>query len=405
MTSGPLSNLHIVELGELVSAPYCSRLLADLGADVIKVEKPFQGDDSRRQGPFPEDIPHPERSGLFLAMNINKRGITLDVASNTGKEILFRLIEWADILIENQRPKVMRNLGIDYSVVSELKSSLIVTSISPFGQSGPYQDYDAEDLVSFHMGGYGYYLGGAVNDPCTEPPLKAAERQSEFLAGVHGALATMGAVFARGLSGKGQHVDVSQQEAVMASLGRVTRTTTEKGGESRHRAENPVSSDSAILPTKDGHVAISPREEHLWQRWLKVMGNPSWGRDERFKDRDSRRKHWVVLEKLLSSWTSQRTKEDIFSSAQAERVPVFPVNSIAGIVDSPQIVHRGFFQELEHPEVGTLRYATAPYRFSETPVQFRRAAPLLAEHNEEVICKLLGYSRRQLVQLYQTRVV
>ena len=405
MASGPLSDLRVVELGELVSAPYCGRLLADLGAEVVKIEPPGRGDEARRQGPFPDDIPHGERSGLFLAMNVNKRGITLDVANPTGKEVVHRLIEWADILVENRGPRAMQALGLDYATVSRIKSDLIVTSVSPFGQTGPHRDYQAVDLVSFHMGGYGYYLGGAVDDPTVEPPLKAAERQSEFVAAVHAALATMGAVFARSLSGRGQHVDVSQQEAVMASLGRVGRAASEASDQGRRRPENPDSSASPILPTRDGHVAISPREEHLWQRWLKVMGNPSWGSDERFKDRDARRKHWAQLEPLLSAWTRQRTKDEVFRAAQAERVPAFPVNNIAGLRESPQVAHRGFFQELMHPEAGALKYATAPYRFSRTPVQLRRTAPCLGEHNEEVICGWLGYSRKELVRLYQVGVV
>ena len=161
----------------------------------------------------------------------------------------------------------------------------------------------------------------------------------------------------------------------------------------------------SVLPTSDGHVAISPREEHLWSRWLAVMGNPTWAEDERFKDRAARTANWAELEPLLAEWTSQRTKDEVARAAQAVRVPAFPVNSIDGVFDSPQLAARGFFQEIEHPRAGVLPYPTAPYRYSGGGWEFRRPAPLLGEHNDELFCRLLGRSRAELAELGRLGIV
>ncbi len=303
MTAGLPGDLKVLELGELFSAAYCAKLLADLGADVIKVEPPG-GDEARRAGPFPGDIPHPERSGLFLYLNTNKMGLTLDVSTASGREAFLRLAGWADIVVENLGPKRMRALGLAFEQLAAVSPSLIVTSISPTGQTGPYRDYQASDLVSFHMGGYGYHLGGPVDDPNADAPLKAAERQADYVAGVTAALATMAAALRRGQRGRPQHVDASAQEALVPFVfGQVARYAYEGKPQNRSRADNPATGVVAVLPTRDGHVAISPREDHLWQRWLQVMDNPPWAGDPRFKDRASRVANWAALEPLLAEWT------------------------------------------------------------------------------------------------------
>jgi crotonobetainyl-CoA:carnitine CoA-transferase CaiB-like acyl-CoA transferase len=403
---GLLSHLKVVDLGELIAGPYAAKMLADLGADVVKVEPPGAGDLARRRGPFPGDLPDPEKSGLFLYTNTNKRGITLDVAAPSGREVLDRLLGWTDVLVENLGPTRIDALGLGFDAVSKVNPRLVMTSVSAFGQTGPYRDRAASDLVAFHMSGYGYHLGGPVDDPNTRAPLKAAEAQADFVAGVNGALATMAALFARDANGRGQHVDVSTLEAMVPfSFGEIARAIYEGRSGNRLKKDNPPNGVVAVLPTSDGHVAISPREEHLWARWLDVMGNPAWAGDARFKDRAARTANWAELEPLLAEWTRQRTKDEIARAAQAVRVPAFPVNAMDGVFASPQLAARGFFQEVEHPRAGRLPYATAPYRFSGNGWELRRPAPLLGEHNDEVLCGLLGYAREELAALGRMGVV
>jgi crotonobetainyl-CoA:carnitine CoA-transferase CaiB-like acyl-CoA transferase len=406
MTDGPLSDLKVVELGSLVSAPYCAKLLADLGADVVKVEPPGHGDAARRRGPFPEDRPHPERSGLFLYLNTNKRGITVDLATATGRAIVDGLARWADVLVENLGPIRAAALDLGVARLHAANPRLILTSISPFGQTGPRHADRGSDLVSFHASGYAAILGGPVADVNAEPPLKAAERQADFVVAINAALATLAATFARDRANQGQRVDVSAQEAMLHfAFPEIARASFEGKSTGRRLADNPSTGVVAVLPASDGYVAISPREEHLWARWLEVMGNPSWAGDERFKDRAARIEHWDQLEPLLAEWTRQRPKDEIFRAAQAARVPAFPVSTMANVFASKQLASRGFFQEIDHPAAGRFRYPAAPYHFSRVGWQLRRPAPLLGEHNEEVLGGILGYRRADLVRLRQAGVI
>ena len=180
MAGSALSELRVVELGDFIIAPYCTKLMADLGADVIKIEAPGLGDSARRYGPFPEDEPHLEKSLLFAYMNTNKKGITLDVRSPQGKKVFKELLRETDVLVESNPPKLMEELGLDYKSLASVNSALIVTSITRFGQTGPYRDYKATDLVSFHIGGIGYPTPGDVDDPDTNPPLKAPGHQADW---------------------------------------------------------------------------------------------------------------------------------------------------------------------------------------------------------------------------------
>lgn len=402
-----LSDLKVVEVGELVAGPYAAKLLADLGADVIKVEPPGSGDPARRRGPFPGDVPDGETSGLFLYLNTNKRGVTLDLARPTGRDLFLRLIAWADVLIENLGPVAVDRLAIGFDALLTVNPGLVMTSISGLGQTGPYRDQAASDLIAFHMSGYGFRLGGAVDDPDTEPPLKAAEHQADVVAGITAALATLAALAARDLTGRGQHVDLSTLEAMIPfSFGDIARFSYEGVRGSRSRTENPPTGVVAVLPTRDGQVAISPREEHLWTRWLQVMGNPAWSADTCFATRERRAANWARLEPLLAAWTRQRSSDEVVQAAQAARVPAFAVNAIDQVFSSPQLAARRFLQPVDHPRAGELLYPTAPYRFSAAGGwELRRPAPLLGEHNQAVFGEILGRTAGELVGLRQAGVI
>jgi crotonobetainyl-CoA:carnitine CoA-transferase CaiB-like acyl-CoA transferase len=282
----------------------------------------------------------------------------------------------------------------------------VLTSISAFGQTGPYRDYQATDLVSFHMSGYSAIIGGPVEDVNETAPLKAAEHQADYVAAVNAALATVAGLLTRSVAQSAQHVDVSTQESMTPFVfSEIARYSYEGRTHTRAVKDNPANGVVAVLPTLDGHVAISPREDHLWARWLEVMGNPQWGSDERFQSRESRVAHWAALEPLIAEWTSERKKYDIFLAAQAARVPSFPVNTMEDIFASEQLTHRGFFRDVEHPATGTLTYPTMPYRFSSMEWTLRRPAPLLGEHNHEIYCGLLGYTPEELARLRQSRII
>ena len=405
MSIGALSNLKVVEYSQFISGPYCGKLIADLGAEVIKVEKPGFGDRARSYGPFLRDIPHPERSGLFLYLNTNKLGVTLDVRSVTGKELFKELVKRADILVENNSPQEMEELGLDYESLHEVNPRLVVTSITPFGQTGPYRDYKACDLVSLHISGTAYVnpLFG-VEDPEHEPPLKVPAHQGDFIAGLSGALGTMSAAIAQQVTGLGQHVDLSEQDA-LASMARQEAVFSTYEGYLWKRARGPRGFEMFTLLCRDGYVAVNPATDQFWASLVEMMGNPDWTKSELCQDRVARRTNWNEIELLLGEWTREHTTEEVSRAAQANRIPCMPVYTAKEVVNAEQLEAREFFVEVEHKEAGKVKYPGAPYKLSGTPWSVNRPAPLLGEHNVEVYCGVLGYTKQDLVKMRQAGVI
>jgi len=394
---GALSDLKVVEWGEFISGPYCAKLLADLGAEVIKVEKPGCGDRSRSYGPFPKDLPHTEKSGLFLYLNTNKLGVTLDWASVTGAEILRELITQADILIENHSPREVEELGFHYDTLSKANPGLVMTSITPFGQSGPYRDYRACDLVSFHISGLAHMNpSGGVDDIEEEPPLRGKSLQADFLAGLSGGIATMSAVFARRATGQGRHVDLSQHEALASVIRRDLGAATYEGLE-RIRVKGAQPSTETLLgQCKDGQFFVVCNTDRFWANWVEVMGNPEWADTELFQNRAARRENWDAAKIMIEEWAKDQSLDELVRAAQARRVPCMPVNTVRESANSEQLAARDYFAEVDREQMGRVRFPGAPYKLSQTPWQVARPAPLLGEHNEEVLCGRLGYTEQDL---------
>lgn len=273
-----LSHLRVVELCNLVSGPYCTKLMADLGAEVIKIEPPGTGDSARRRGPFLRDNPHPELSGLFLHMNTNKLGITLDIRTAAGRTIFKELLKQADILVEDNPPAVMEELGLTYEDLEPVNPRLIMTSITPFGQTGPYRDFRACELVSFHAGGEGYLL--PIHSPYPDrEPVKAGSNFGDCACGLSASLATLSAAFAAAVTGVGQHIDISKQDVLM-SLVQNHVCTYANLGEIHAR----VGADFLlVLPMecRDGHVMMTIVNNEEWLGLVRAMGDPAWGHDER----------------------------------------------------------------------------------------------------------------------------
>ncbi len=405
MADSALSGLKVIETGELISAPYCGRLLADLGAEVLKVEPPGSGDAARREGPFPDDLPHPEKSGLFLYLNLNKRGITLDLACATGRAILHRLVVDADVLVDNHPPSAAAALGLDYASLRAVNPRLVVAAVSPFGQTGPRRDYAGTDLIGFHASGFGFEFPNFPEDPEQQRPMKGGGRAADFLAAVTAATGILQALLARGFTGQGQLVDVSVQEAMLAVMyERLNRYNSGKAF-SRRRADNSMAALVGVLPCADGYLATSPREDHQWAALMEVIGNPEWSGQDRFATRQSREQNWPAIAEYLGQWTGQRPKEQVYRLFQEKRIPSFPVNTAADLQDNQQLAYREFFADIDHPVAGRLRYPTVPHRATGMPWAAERPAPMLGQHNEEVLCGRLGYNRLDLVRLHQQGVV
>lgn len=403
MNQQALPGLKVVEYSEFVSGPYCGRLLTGLGAEVIKVEKPGLGDKARSWGPFPQDLPNLEKSGLFLFLNTNKLGVTLNIESIAGVKLFKELVKWADVLVENNPPVEMARLGLDYDSLSRLNPSLVMTSITPFGQTGPYRDYKGCDLINTHMSGeaFGNPAEG-VDDIEQDAPLKPPMHTGDFMTGLSAAVCTMSAVFARLTNDSGQHIDLSQQEA-LASVGRQELAFYLCEGTPHTRQKGRKRRGGILYRCKDGYVCIwaGPFLKAL----VEMIGSPDWANTELFQNPTLLSQYMDEFNRLVETWTMEHTAEEINQAAVAHGVPCSPVRTVEKLVNDEQLAFREFFVEIDHPVAGRLKYPGAPFKLSATPWGIERPAPLLGEHNERVYCKMLGYSKRDLVRMRQAGVI
>ena len=378
MSDSPLQDVKILDLTHHIAGPYCTKLLADFGADVIKVERPDGGDSARRLGPFPGDTPHPEKSGLFLYLNTNKRGITLNLKDPESRSTLLELVRGADVLVESFSPRVMPSLRLDYETLAEVNPGLIMTSISSFGQSGRYRDYRATELVLYALGGMAYITGEYHREP-----VKHGYNQAQYLGGLAAASGTVTALLGRWRGGQGQHVDVSIMECVCSTLFSTMLDYTYAGMVSRRQ---PREGSSLRYPaqTKQGYLLPTPGVMGDWETYAEMVGVEEL-HDPKFDTPAGRQVHSDEVDALLKTKWLERTAEEWFHHAQEWRFPFAPVQTMADIAESPQLQDRGFFVEFPHPVVGSLTYPGAPFRMSESPTRQSRPAPLLGEHNEEVL--------------------
>jgi CoA:oxalate CoA-transferase len=405
--------IKVVEYASNIAAPYCARLLADFGAEVIKVEEPGLGDASRKRGPFPADVPDSEKSGLFSYLNWNKKGLTLNLKDDSGREIMGRLLKEADVLIEDTLPGQDAELGLDYKTLAKLNPKLIVTSITPFGKTGIYKDFKAYPLNLAHGSGAAYVLpcGDTYQAYPDREPIKTGGNLYEYNCAEDAVLATVAALFWRERGGTGQQVDISRREAI-ASLSRYEFARYNQGFiENRNSRSFPV---GGLMCCKDGFVEIMLMEEKNWKSLLKLMGNPEWADKEEYqfekvvkgfgKQEEMNLKVKEEVNDYITCWMLEHTKEEIYHQGQAVGACVTMVATTRDVFESKQMKARDYFVEVDHPRLGKYQYPTWPYKFSGSSPKIERPAPLLGQHNEEVLTKL-GYSKQEMVQLKAAGVI
>ena len=392
MPDMPLSGVTIIDLSRYIAGPYCTKLLAGMGAEVIKVERPDDGDPSRRMGPFPGDIPDPEKSGTFLYLNTGKKGITLNLKTTTGSKIVKELVKSADVVVENFGPGVMPRLGLDYNTLAAINPRLVMTSISNFGQSGPYCGYQAEEMTIQAMGGF-MYLGG---DPEREP-LKLGFAASQYMGGLSGFSGTLAALYHAEQTGNGQEVDISLMECIVASHFQAMEQYSYTG---RVLKRNRT---MFVFPCKDGVVQLGLQPHH-WPRLTELVEMPELTDDPRFKTAGDRSRHAEELETLILPWMLERTMEEIYNAGQALGLPIGYAASSEDLFHSPQYQARGFFTDIDHPRAGKLTYPGTPLRMGDLTWHHGRA-PLLGEHNADIYCERLGYTRGNLVRLRELGII
>jgi crotonobetainyl-CoA:carnitine CoA-transferase CaiB-like acyl-CoA transferase len=399
---GALSGYRILDLADSNGA-YCTKLLADLGADVIKIERP-EGDPMRGAPPFVDDVPHLEKGLYFLYRNTNKRGITLNLGTTEGKIIFKKLVKRSDILVENSPPGYIASLGLDYSVLREINSGLIMASITEFGQTGPYKDRKGSNIVDFAMSGVMITSGFPGKVPCMLPGTPAYDAASLLAA-----IVILVALYSRGTTGRGQYIDTSVHESSRLGLYPwivPNYSYAMTPGETPREIETRVgASVYPVYPCKDGYVRVIALTPWQWKALVRVLGNPEVLLLSEWEDFLYRMGNAEDLYALMLEFTTKYTMTELFEAGHREGVPIIPIYDIAGFVDSPQTKAREFFVEVDHPVVGNALYPGPPYKWTETPPSIRRPAPCLGEHNEEVYCEELGFSKVELMALKRAGVV
>jgi len=388
----PLSGVTVIDLTHYIAGPFCTKLFAGLGAKVIKIERPGEGDPARKMGPFPRDVPDPEKSGAFLYLNTGKKSLTLNLKTAAGARVFKRLVKDADVLVENFEPRVMPSLGFDYETLETINPRLVMTSISNFGQTGPYRDYKAEEMTIFAMGGMMYLIG----DPEREP-LKWGFAAAQYMGGLAAFSGTLAALHHVELGGAGQHVDISLMECIAASHFQAPEQYAYTGVVlTRNRA-------MLVFPCQDGviHLSLQP---HHWPKLTEMVGMPALLADPRFHDTESRRIHAEELETLILPWMMAHTMIEVYHAGQAIGLPVGYTATGEDLFNSPQYQARGFFVDIEHPQAGKLTYPGTALKMGDLPWWHERA-PLLGEHNEEIYCGRLGYTRPDLARLRAAGII
>lgn len=397
------SGVRVVEYGHMAAGPYCGKLLADLGAEVVKVEPP-EGDSARRYGPFPGDMAGAEKSGLFLYCNTNKLGITLNLRLPTGRRLFHELLKQADVLIEDVPPQEEKALGLDYPTVSAVNPRLVVTSVTPFGKTGSHAAWKAYTMNVYQAGGEGYLLpGDRVYEMFPDrEPVRAGGFVGAYDAAIYAAIATAAALYERAASGEGQHIDVSEQEAqLQINRATIVQWTAEQTLQSR---ASRAYTFGGLFQARDGYILVRPNEDRHYEALVEVVGDPALN-DERFKTRPGRLKYGKELNEMLARWMADHTMDEVYHALGSRGCPTAYFARAEDVVKSPQAAHRGFFVEIAHPDAGRFAYPSVPYRMSETPARYERPAPLLGQHNAAILCERLGVSREDLAQLRRAGVV
>jgi formyl-CoA transferase len=390
-TNLPLSGYRVLDLSRILAGPFATMILGDQGADVIKVERPGTGDDTRTWGPpFAGG-----ESAYYLCCNRNKRSITVDLKSSEGVRLVRELAETSDVLVENFTPGMMKRFGLDHETLREHNPRLIYCSITAYGQDGPYRDRPGYDMVLSAVGGLMGITGEPDGNPC-----KVGVAITDVLTGVYVSGAIITALLWRERSGRGQYIDCSLLDAQISALANIGSNYLVAGQEAKRWG----TAHESIIPyqvfrTKDRPIAIAVANDKLWVNFCKLAGKEEWLEDPRFESNPKRVENRDLLLPLVAEVMAGKTCSEWMDLFVERAIPCGPVNDMRHLFADPQVLHRGMIVELPHPTIGSLRLAGIPIKYSETPGRVRRPPPLLGEHTEQVLAEVLGYTPQKVEAL------
>lgn len=372
----PLEGVRILDFTRVLSGPYCTMMLADMGAEVIKIERPQTGDDSRSFGPFING-----QSGYFISVNRGKKSVVLDLKTQEAKEIIKKLIKKSDVLVENFRPGTMKKLGFDYEVVRKINPKIIYTSITGYGQSGPISQYAGYDVIAQAIGG----LMSITGYPDT-PPTRVGTSIADILSGMFAAYGIVVALYARQKTGKGSQIDISMVDSVVAVLeNAIVRYSITQKIPGRIGSRHPSLCPFDIYKARDGYIAIACGTEELWREFCAAIKREELIHNRFFETNELRLKNEKRLKSVIEKYTTRHTIKELLIALNNHGVPCGPVNDIFRVIKHPQVLYRNMIVELFQKKLGKIKVAGTPVKIKGVDDKNFKPAPLLGEHTKEVL--------------------
>jgi crotonobetainyl-CoA:carnitine CoA-transferase CaiB-like acyl-CoA transferase len=403
----PLAGVRVLDCSRVLAGPWAGQMLADLGADVVKIERPGSGDDTRAWGPpYLKDARGEDlEAAYFLCANRNKRSVTVDLASEAGSELVGRLAQRADVLLENFKPGGLAQYGLDAPQVCARNPRLIYCSITGFGQQGPYASRAGYDFLIQGMGGLMSITGRADDEPGAGPQ-KVGVAMTDLMTGLYATVAVVAALAERARSGVGQHIDLALLDVQVACLANQASNYLAGGIVPRRMGNaHPSIVPYQDFPTADGDMILAIGNDAQFARFCAVAGHPDWAVDARFATNPQRVAHRATLIPLLRQTTVMRTTHAWIEALESEAVPCGPINRIDEVFADAQVVARGLRIELPHPRAGSVPLVANPIRLSGSPLLYRRAPPQLGEHTDEVLADWLGLGDGEIASLRAQRAL
>ena len=386
----PLKGIRVLDLGHVLAMPTCTMQLADLGAEVIKIERPGIGDDSRYFGPFKN-----KESAYFISINRNKKSITLDLKKEKGKKIFKDLVKVSDVVTENYRPNTMQKLGLGYETLKAINPQIIYASICGFGHKTVYPGRPGYDVIAQATGGI-----MAITGQADGPPTRVGSSIGDIFSGSFATIGILAALRVKEKTGLGQQVDIAMMDAVVSVLeNAVVRYTVTGEIPQRTGSAHPSIAPFDVFEAQDGWFVIGVGNDMLWERFCKAINKTDLLNDSRFTTNPKRSENYKELKPIITEWSKGKTVEETLNILINAGVPVGEVNTIDKIVDDPNIKLREMIVEVEHPRAGKVKITDTPIKLSLTPGKVEKASPLLGEYTEEILNELLGFSKEEIKSL------